>query len=57
VTQAHFSGFIEPMHPTQHAKVTVGAIHDKERNPDEEGSYVQTFLFLYRTKDRKAWRF
>jgi hypothetical protein len=31
-------------------------IPDKAQNPDEEGSYVQPFLYLYGTKESDGWR-
>jgi hypothetical protein len=31
-------------------------IPDKARNPDEEGSYVRPFVYLYGTKEKDGWR-
>jgi hypothetical protein len=31
-------------------------IPDKAQNPDEEGSYVRPFLYLYGTKENDGWR-
>jgi hypothetical protein len=31
-------------------------IPDEHRNPDEEGSYVRPFMYLYGTKDKTRWR-
>ena len=31
-------------------------IPDRAQNPDEEGSYIRPFVYLYGTKEKIVWR-